>query len=186
MTRSKQLRAWRGLFAAILLPAAAWQALAAESAAPQLDLDIQTLKEQALDINQQAQNIEDDYLYPPRTRVTVYVGVHVPGMLLKDITISVDDAPPVNYQYGELESIVLQDRGLHQVLRFNAEPGPHRIHARYTARYSDAKPTDPLFTGVYEGSFAKDDHPAELELDLGRKGYLGDLQLRFHSWRTAQ
>ncbi|MDR3416199.1 MAG: hypothetical protein P4L83_08435 [Nevskia sp.] len=188
MIKPKTLRAWRGLLAAILLPAAvgAGPAQAADPAPLQVDQDIQKLKEQALDINQQAQAIEHDYLYPPRTRVDVYVGVHIPGMLLKDITVAVDDAAPVHYQYNELESIVLQERGLHRLLRLAAEPGSHRIRAQFSARYSDAKPGDPPFTGSYDGSFDKGQPPAELEFDLKRNGYLSDPQLQFHDWRAAQ
>jgi hypothetical protein len=185
MIRPELLGAWRSLFAATLLSAATAEAQT-DVTATQLDQNIQKLKSQALDIGQQAQTLQDDYLYPKHSRVSVYVGVLVPGMLLTDVTVAIDDEPAVNHHYDELESVVLQNRGLQRLLLMKAEPGSHRIHATYVAHYSDAKPTDPPFTGGYDGTFDKDEQPADLELDLDRKGYLGDLQLRFRSWKAVQ
>lgn len=168
--------------------------MAALAATPQgagpaaLDTDqgLQKLKEQSLDVIQQAQTAEQNFLYPEANRVTLYIGVRIPGMLIKDISASIDDGAAVSYQYREGESVALQDRGLHLLTRISATPGRHRIHAQYTAQYSDARPTDPPFTGSFDGYFDKTQQPAELELVLQREGYLTRPELKFHDWRAAQ
>jgi hypothetical protein len=185
MTNRKTLRARYGAVAAALLPFAA---LAAQPPVDplQLDSNLQQLEEQALDINQQAQAVEEDFLYPDSTRVSVYVSVAVPGMLIRDMTVWIDDGAPVRHVYTETEAIVLQDRGMDRVTRLVAQPGRHRIRAQYTAQYSDARPTDPVFAGAYAGTFDKTQQPADLELQLRRDGYLTRPELSFHDWRKGQ
>ena len=187
MIKRKPLRAC-GLLAAALLPIAALAATpqAADPASLDVDQSIQKLKEQSLDVIQQAQSLEQNFLYPENNRVSVYVGVSISSMLIKDISVSIDDSAPTTYQYREGESITLQDRGLHLLMRINAAAGRHHIHAQFTAQYSDAKPIDPPFTGSYDGYFDKTQQPAELELELRREGYLTRPELKFHDWRAAQ
>jgi len=186
MIKMKQLRAC-GFLVAILLPIAALAdgPQAADPAAQNLDQTIQKLKEQSLDVIQQAQTLEQSFLYPDYNRASVYVSVSIPGMLIKDISASIDNGTPVSYQYREGESIALQDRGLHLLMRINAAAGRHRIHAQYTAQYSDAKPGDVPFSGSYDGTFDKTSQPADLELELRREGYLARPEIRFHDWKAA-
>ena len=187
MIKQKPLRAC-GLLAAALLPIVALAATpqAAGPAALDADQSLQKLKEQSLDVIQQAQAAEQNFLYPEANRVSLYIGVGIPGMLIKDISATIDDGAPVSYQYREGESVALQDRGLHLLTRINAPPGRHHIHAQFTAQYSDARPIDPPFTGSYDGYFDKTEQPAELELALVREGYLTRPELKFHDWRAAQ
>jgi hypothetical protein len=191
MTKRKTLGVWRYVFAATaLLPVAILadspQPAAADPAAQQaVDQNIQQIKQQALDVEQQALAAEEDFLYPVRTRVNIYVGVLIPGMLIKDMTISVDGGAPVHYAYNEKESQVLQDGGLQRVLRINAEPGSHQIRAQFVAQYSDAKAGDPPFTGSLSASFDKTERTADIELALLREGFLTPPELRLKDWRPA-
>ena len=187
MIKRKPLRAC-GLLAAALLPIAALAATpqAADPASLDVDQSIQKLKEQSLDVIQQAQSLEQNFLYPEQNRVSVYVGVSISSMLIKDISVSIDDSTPTTYQFREGESITLQDRGLHLLMRINAPSGRHHIRAQFTSQYSDAKPTDPPFTGSYDGYFSKTEQPAEIELELRRDGYVSRPELKLHDWRAAQ
>ena len=187
MTKRKPLRAC-GLLAAALLPIAALAAppQAADPAALAVDQNIQKLKEQSLDVIQQAQAVEQNFLYPDFNRVSVYVGVAIAGMYIKDITVTVDGGNPVHHEYTTSESYALQERGLHLVERLNAPAGRHHLQAQFTAQYSDARPSDPPFTGSYDGYFDKTQQPAELELQLRRSGYLTPPELKFRDWRAAQ
>jgi hypothetical protein len=188
MTKRKTLGAWRCvLAAAALLPVAVLgqQPQAADPAAQEVDQNIQKLKEQALDINQQALRVEEDFLYPASNRVSVYVGVLIPGMLISDISVSIDGGEPIRYPYTAKESQTLQDGGLHLLKRLSASPGSHRIHAEFIAKYSGTKSSDPPFTGSYDGSFDKADLPVDLELALVRVGYLTKPELKLRNWRPA-
>lgn len=191
MTNSKPLRAWRGLLGAALLPVAALAAppQAADPAALDVDQNIQKLKEQSLDLVQQAQAVEQAFLYPDYNRLSVYIGVKISGMVLNDINVSIDGGTPTTYQYPREEAVQLQlqNTRLHRLVVMNAPPGRHRIHATFTAQYGDAKPTDPPFTGSFDGSFDKtEQQPADIELELRRDGYLTRPELKMHDWRAAQ
>lgn len=192
MIKRFQVRTWLScLFAATIV----WPlALPASPLPPQpdpkaleLDGQLQKLKEEALDINAQAQRAEDEYLYPDFSRVTIYLGVHVPGLLIKTISVSVDDGTATEYQFNELEAVVLQRQGLYPVVRLNAPPGTHRIRAKYSARFTDSKPEDAPVAGSYEAYFNKDLRPAQLELSITREGYLSSaLNFALRDWRAAR
>lgn len=191
MTIPKPLRAWRGVLAAAFLPVAALaaQPQAVDPAALDVDQGIQKLKEQSLDIIQQAQSVEQSFLYPDYNRLSVYIGVKISGMVLNDISVSVDGGAPIVYQYPREEAVQLQlqNTRLHRLVVMNAPPGRHRIHAQFTSQYGDAKPTDPPFTGSFDGTFDKtEQQPADIELELRREGYLTRPELRLHDWRAAQ
>ncbi|MDI3258225.1 MAG: hypothetical protein QJR02_00660 [Sinobacteraceae bacterium] len=178
----------RGVACAALcaLPLLAGAAAPPPVAATALDQDVQQLKNQVLTIERDAQTLEDDYLYPPYKRLSVYLGVQVPGLLVRDVAVSIDGGDSDRHQYSEIEAITLQDGGLHRVLKENVTPGAHRIRVWFTAQYADARPSDPPFRGYYEGYFNKGREPAELEFDIVREGVLAKPTLRFLDWRAAR
>lgn len=190
MTKRKPLRAWCGAIAATLLPIVALAATpqAVTQAAQDSDQNIQKLKEQSLQLIQEAQGVEQDFLYPGYNRLAVYVGVRITAMILRDITVSIDDGKPVTYEYPRSESVELQMLGnsLHRLIVMNAPTGRHKIHAQFTAQYAEARPSDPPFTGSYDGYFDKTDRPADIELSLQRQGYLTRPELKFYQWSAAQ
>lgn len=189
MTKRKTLGVWRCVLAAMSLLSVAVLAdpPAAGPTAQDVDQNIQKLKQQALDIDQQALAVQSQFLYPERTRVNLYVSVLIPGMLIKDITVSVDGGQPLHHSYTEKESQVLQEGGMFLLTQLRAEPGSgHRVHAEFTAQYADAKLGDPPFTGSYDGSFDKTELPADIELALLRMGYLSPPELKLKDWRPAQ
>jgi len=190
MIKRKPLRAWCGAIAATLLSFAALAATPQEVNQAALDQDqaIQKLKEQSLQVIQEAQGVEQDFLYPGYNRLAVYVGVRITAMILRDISISIDDGKPVTYEYPRSESVELQLLGnsLHRVIVMNAPTGRHHIHAQFTAQYAEARPTDPPYTGSYDGYFDKTEQPADIELSLQRQGYLTRPELKFYQWSVAQ
>lgn len=168
------------------------QAAAAANAPPpdpeQLKLDgaIQGLKEEVLEFNRDALNVENDVLYPLHTRANVYFGVKVNALLVKTISVAVNDKPPVTYTYSDPEArALLNSEGLHRLMRVNLEPGAHRISVDYTAQFAEAKPEDPLVSGHYEAIFDKRSRTAELELMLTRSSRLEQPQMRLRDRKLA-
>jgi hypothetical protein len=164
-------------------------AFAEQAAAPavdplQLDQKIQQLKEQAVEINHQAQAVEDSMLYPDRTRVAVYVGVEVAGLLLQNVNVSIDGGKPTVYEYDRTEAIVLQQgKGISRIMRLNAPPGTHHLHAMFTGRDAEASPLDPSLIASVDADFVKDQRdPANIELYVTRGVYLGRPALKLRSW----
>lgn len=193
MTQRKTLRAWHGAIAAALLPMAVLavppEPVATPSSTPiEQDQAIQKLKETSLDVIQQAQSVERDFLYPDARRLAVYVGVRIPAMILRDISVSIDGGAPVSYAYPRSEAVQLQlnPNSLAPLIVMTAPAGRHRIHAQFTAQYGEARPFDPPFVGSYDGEFTKADKPVEIELSLQRQGYLTRPELKFYQWSAAQ
>lgn len=188
MTKRNPLGVWRCVLAAAsLLPAAILaDPPAAGPTAQDVDQSIQKLKQQALDVDQQALAAQIEFLHPARTRINLYVSVLIPGMLIRDITVSVDGGAPVHHTYSDKEAQVLQDGGLQLLTQEHAEPGSsHRVHAEFTAQYADAKLGEAPFTGSYDGSFDKTEQPADIELALLRTSYLSPPELKLKDWRPA-
>lgn len=178
------------MIAASLLPLCALAATPQPivQAAQDNDQAVQTLKLQSLDVIQQAQSVEQEFLHPEPNRLTIYVGVRITAMVLRDISVSIDDGAPTTYEYPRSESIELQLIGnsLHRLRVMTAPPGRHKIHAQFTAQYAEARPTDPPYTGSYDGTFDMSSKALDLELSLQRQGYLTRPELKFYQWSAAQ
>ncbi|MBL6749246.1 MAG: hypothetical protein ISP90_01925 [Nevskia sp.] len=175
------------LLAALLAPAAAWaQAAPADVSPLQLDQNIQQLKEQVLAIEQQAETLEQGYLYPTQSRVSFYIGTKTPGLVISKISLSLDGGAPVNYYYSEREGVALQDHGdLQRIFSCTLAPGGHRLHADFAAQYADARPQDRPFVGHLDTPFTKDDGPAEMELSLGQDASTAPLALKLRQWSSG-
>ncbi len=168
--------------------------LCAQAASPEpvdeatlrLDKSVQELKAAVLDINQRALSAEQNFLFPEETRVTVYLGVKISGFLVNDVTVTIDDGVPSVHEFGVLEAIVLQRKGLYRVARLNAAPGAHRIKLEFSGRYSDSKPDVPLLRNRYEAVFEKTQQPSELELTISQEGFRAAPTLKLRDWRVKQ
>ena len=114
MSQNPRVPAWIKICAALaLLPLCAAAAPPPQDADPaelSQDQRIQKLKEQALDITWREQAIDKQFEYPPVDRVIVYVGDGVTGMLLKEISVSIDNSAPTHYEFSELESSCSRSR----------------------------------------------------------------------------
>lgn len=150
-----------------------------------IDQDLEALKAEVIDVNQQALSTEAAFLYPDVTRVSIYIGVQAPGLLVEDVVITVDDNTPTVRKFDPVESIALQRRGLYRALRLNASPGSHRIRAEFSARYADAKPGAPALRGRYEAVFEKTVLPSDLEVLISVAEYGKPPTLRLRDWRPA-
>lgn len=174
------------LFAGTASSASARQPGAPDEGAINLDQAVQALKDEAVQFNRDAQLAEDEFLYPPQTRVTIFVSNRMP-LLLSEISVTVDDAAPVTYRYGEVDSRALLEPGaLQRLLQLNVDRGTHRIRASYTGQYNnfdkDAKPV----SGAFEAVFDKGLEPAEIELQIRRDPRKGTPGMNLREWRAQE
>lgn len=178
-------------FAAAILVASTLPALAATPPPPdpeQLKLDgaIQGLKDEVLNLNREALWVENEVLYPQHTRANIYFGVRVGGLLIKTLSISIDDGEAQTHSYTDAEArALLTSESLHRVLRTSLEPGPHRVSVQYTAQFADADEGDAPITGQYDAIFDKRSRTAELELTLSRGTRLSQPQMRLRDRKVA-
>jgi hypothetical protein len=168
-----------------LMPAPPPKPAAADPDALKLDATIQDVKSEVLGFDAEAQAVERDALYPRYSRVTVFVGMRIPSLLLQKVSVSFDGgtAQDVSFAENEGKALLLSQGNLVRVLRTNLKPGSHRLHAEFTAQYADARSSDKPLTGSYDAIFEKDNSPAELELDIGRYTRVSKPEFTLHQGR---
>ena len=149
-----------------------------------LDTTIQGVKDEVLSFNSEAQSTEQDALYPDYSRVTVFVGVRISSLLLKEIRGSLEGEAPqkISFEKNESIALLLSRNNLVRVLRTNLKPGSHRLHAEFSAQYADDRPGTAPMTGSYDAIFDKSYGATDLELDIGRGTRISKPGLSFRQW----
>lgn len=152
-----------------------------------LDQSIQGIKDDVLDFNRDAVTLEQNTLYPNYARASVYLGVRIGGLMLREFSVSFDDGAPQRFTFSEDEArAFLLNNGLRRVLRANLKPGAHRIIADFSAQYADAKPDAAPLTGHFEAIIDKGYNDTALELTLGRTTRLAAPSLMLTQWSKAR
>lgn len=168
-----------------LSPAQAADRLAEE--ALELDQAIQVLKDETLQFNRDAQLLEQDFTYPPHSRVTVYISVETAALLLQKISLDLDGQQSATHEYAEADArALLKSKGVQRLGRFNLSRGSHRLQAEFIAQYADAEAGAPAITDRLEAVFDKDLAPVDLELIVGKASRGGRPVLRLKEWRAAK
>jgi hypothetical protein len=181
----------RRTFAALLLGLApgtgAW-ADAESDAALQLDQNIQVLKDEALLFSRDAQLADEDFNYPPHSRVDVYVSVETAALLMHTISVSIDGGDIISYDYSDFDAKALlkSKGGLQRIGRFNVVKGSHKLHAEYVGQYADAKEGEGPLADRIDAVFDKSLTPATLELIVGKANRGGKPILRLKEWRESR
>lgn len=121
------------IFAALLaLPALAAEGdKLAESRA--LDQDVQSLKQQVLDLNRELFLLEEELLFPANSQVAMFVSMDVGDFFaLESVQIQVDGKQVANYLYSERETKALLRGGVHRIHISNLKTGEHELVAYFT------------------------------------------------------
>ncbi|MBV8062401.1 MAG: hypothetical protein JOY51_02350 [Nevskia sp.] len=142
--------------------------------------DLAALKSATLELMQaQAQPADG-----PGT-LSLFAGNRDPALLLDELRVSLDHAPPQRYEYSDVEAQALHQDGLHRFLLTSLQPGTHHLRADFAARYAEAPPDHARAAGTLEQDFKVDAQPAWLELELVKGNYLGKPELQFHALKAA-
>jgi hypothetical protein len=112
-------------------------AMAAESArsASGLDSKIQTLKQEALELNRDLFVLEEELLFPASTQLAVFVSMDV-GVLfeLDSVQLKLDNVVVANYLYTERELKALARGGVQRLHLGNLKTGKHELVAVFTGK----------------------------------------------------
>lgn len=175
------------LMAGVALTAHALEPVAPDEAALNLDQAVQALKDEATQFNRDAQMAEDTFLYPPHSRLSIYVSNDIPNLLLTEISIAIDADAPIVYRYDEIDSrALLKDNALQRLVHTNVSRGAHRIKVSYAGQYTEADAGADPVSGRYEAVFDKGIEAAEIELELLRGARKGAPGFRVREWRAAE
>jgi hypothetical protein len=108
---------------------------AADAPAGALDTEMQALKDEVLDLNQELFLLEEELLFPANTQVAVFVSMDVGEFFALDsVQLRIDDKPVGNYLYTEREVEALQRGGVHRFYLGNLKTGTHEVTATFTGK----------------------------------------------------
>ncbi|MCC7259301.1 MAG: AraC family transcriptional regulator [Gammaproteobacteria bacterium] len=126
-------RAW---IATLAFVATAAFATTPEPAAPDaraLDADVQTLKDEVLDLNRELFMLEEELLFPANTQVAVFVSMDVGEFFALDsVQLTLDGKPVSKYLYTAREVTALHRGGVHRLYLGNLKAGDHELVAIFT------------------------------------------------------
>lgn len=148
---------------------------------------MQALKDELVQFNRDAQLAEDEFLFPPQTRLSVYVSNEVDGFLLQEVRVTVDEGTPVVYTYSDDDSrALLKENALQRLVHINVERGAHRIKADFRGQHVNAKKDAAPLIGNHEAVFDKTLDPAEIELQIVASARRKNPTMRLRQWRADQ
>jgi hypothetical protein len=100
-----------------------------------LNDQIQDIKKQALELNRDLFNLEEELLFPANTQVAVFVSLDVGEFFQLDaVQIKLDDKVVANYLYTDRQVDALKRGGVQRLYVGNVKGGKHEIVAVLTGR----------------------------------------------------
>lgn len=128
------------VFGALAAPTFAAEEPAATTTAKEtpfrsLDQQVQTLKEEVMELNRDLFILEEELLFPANTQVAVFVSMDV-GELFKldSVQVKIDDKVVANYLYTEREIAALKRGGVQRIFIGNLRAGRHELVALFTGK----------------------------------------------------
>ena len=129
----------------VILTATAWAASAVAEAvagaAPAadsfqgLDAEVQSLKQEVVDLNRDLFMLEEELLFPANTQLAVFVSMDVGTFFALDsVKLVVDGKEVANYLYTQREAEALLRGGVHRVWLGNLRAGQHEMTAFFTGK----------------------------------------------------
>lgn len=102
---------------------------------PGLDTRIQSLKQEAMELNRDLLVLEEELLFPANTQVAVFVSVDVGTLFdLDSVQLKLDNSVVTNYLYTERETQALHRGGVQRLYMGNLKTGQHQLVAVFTGK----------------------------------------------------
>lgn len=145
----------------------------AQETAPRL------LKQDILAVGQAALNLQQARQVAAAGGLAVYVGSPAQDLVLREVSLRIDELAPIRYRYSDDEAAALRGGALHRIV-LPLDGGPHRLRAEFIARVADAKPGTPRVRESFDGNVSQQGHITAVGLDLLKDGFMSrpTLQLR--------
>ena len=100
-----------------------------------LDTRIQSLKQEAMDVNRDLLVLEEELLFPASTQVAVFVSVDVGTLFdLDSVQLKLDGSVVTNYLYTEREAQALHRGGVQRLYMGNLKTGKHELVAVFNGK----------------------------------------------------
>jgi hypothetical protein len=100
-----------------------------------LDTKIQSLKQEAMELNRDLLVLEEELLFPASTQVAVFVSVDVGTLFdLDSVELKVDNSVVTSYLYTDRELRALHRGGVQRLYMGNLKTGKHELVAVFTGK----------------------------------------------------
>ena len=100
-----------------------------------LDTRIQSLKQEAMDLNRDLLVLEEELLFPASTQVAVFVSVDIGTLFdLDSVQLKLDGTVVTNYLYTEREAQALHRGGVQRLYMGNLKTGKHELVAVFSGK----------------------------------------------------
>ncbi len=100
-----------------------------------LAADIQTVKQQALELNRDLFILEEELMFPADTQVAVYLSMDVGVLFALDaVKLNIDGKEVSHYLYTARQIDALQRGGVHRLYMGNLKQGAHEVVAVFTGK----------------------------------------------------
>ncbi len=100
-----------------------------------LDTRVQSLKQEAMELNRDLLVLEEELLFPASTQVAVFVSVDIGTLFdLDSVQLKLDNAVVTNYLYTEREAQALHRGGVQRLYMGNLKTGKHELVAVFSGK----------------------------------------------------
>jgi hypothetical protein len=100
-----------------------------------LDTRIQSLKQEAMELNRDLLVLEEELLFPASTQLAVFVSVDIGTLFdLDSVQLKLDNSVVTNYLYTEREAQALHRGGVQRLYTGNLKAGKHELVAVFTGK----------------------------------------------------
>lgn len=100
-----------------------------------LDQEVQSLKDEVLDLNRDLFLLEEELLFPANSQVAFFISVDVGEYFALDsVNLKIDGKEVANYLYTEREIDALLRGGVHRLHMENLKVGDHELVAVFTGK----------------------------------------------------
>ena len=155
--------------------------LAPDEDAIKLDQAVQVLKDEATLFQGDAQVARMAYLFPPESRLTVYLSNSLDDLLVEKVSLRIDDREPIEHEYDDFSSrALLVDGALQQIALMNIDRGAHQLEIKVSGRYAkDESDVEASFVAGFNKLLGASD--IEIELVKGKRR--GPPVIEMREWR---
>jgi len=100
-----------------------------------LDQNIETLKQEVLELNRDLFLLEEELLFPSSTQLAVFVSMDVGAFFqLDSVQLKIDDQVVSSYLYMDRQVDALHRGGVHRIYTGNVRVGEHEVVAFFTGK----------------------------------------------------
>ena len=144
-----------------------------------MDKQIQTIKQQALELNRDLLLLEEELLFPNDSRLAVFLSVEVEGFFsMEAVTLSIDGRQVMQFLYTPRQLDALRRGGIHRLYMGNVKAGEHGIVAVFTGR----GPEDREYRRATEVTLEKTSDEQNLELKIYHSADLQQPEFVVKEW----